>query len=110
MIIRRSEDVGKWKLLMVDGKVDGSNAQDFDNSIQNHMNNHTKWIAFDLSETVYMNSVALGILLATLKTLKSRGGEAAIVNPHKNSKKLLQVSSFYKIFKIYLKASDLPLE
>lgn len=110
MFIKRAEDVGKWKFLIVSGRVDASNAHDFDSTIQNHLSNNTQWVAFELADTSYMNSAGLGVLLATLKTLRTRGGDVAIVRPHDNIKKLFQVSSFCKIFKFYLDAADLPAE
>lgn len=49
-------------------------------------------IAFDLSETSYMDSTGLSVLIGALKRAKGQDGRVVILDPHPNVRKLLEIT------------------
>lgn len=49
-------------------------------------------IAFDLSETSYIDSTGLSVLIGALKRTKSQDGRVVILNPHPNVRKILEIT------------------
>jgi len=57
-------------------------------------------IVVDLSETTFLDSTALGVLIGAVKRLRSRGGALALVNVDENIAKTFEITGLDQIFTI----------
>ena len=57
-------------------------------------------IVVDLSETSFLDSTALGVLIGTVKRLRSRDGRLTIVNVDPNIAKTFEITGLDQIFTI----------
>jgi HptB-dependent secretion and biofilm anti anti-sigma factor len=90
-------DDGKQLTIVLDEKFDFGKVQDFRNAYENHSEELTR-IVIDLSQTEYMDSSALGMLLNMQKIMSARVKEFSIINCRPQVLKILQISRFDKKF------------
>ena len=57
-------------------------------------------IVVDLSDTTFLDSTALGVLIGTIKRLRSRDGRLTIVNTDQNIAKTFEITGLDQIFTI----------
>jgi len=57
-------------------------------------------IIVDLSETTFLDSTALGVLIGAVKRLRSRDGALALVNVDENIAKTFEITGLNQIFTI----------
>ena len=57
-------------------------------------------IVVDLEETTFLDSTALGVLIGTVKRLRSRDGRLTIVNVDQNIAKTFEITGLDQIFTI----------
>jgi anti-sigma B factor antagonist len=57
-------------------------------------------IIVDLSETTFLDSTALGVLIGAVKRLRSRDGALALVNVDENIAKTFEITGLDQIFTI----------
>lgn len=55
----------------------------------------------DLSEVSFMNSSGLGVLIATLTSLRKEGGDFKLCSPTDRIKSLLKISKLFTVFDLY---------
>ena len=89
----------KSLVIKMDDKFDFGKVQDFRNAYSNLPTSVTH-VEVDLSETEYMDSSALGMLLNMQKVLKDTVTKYAITNARPQVLKILTISRFDKKFDI----------
>ncbi len=57
-------------------------------------------IVVDLTETTFLDSTALGVLIGAVKRVRSHGGELALVNVDENIAKTFEITGLDQIFTI----------
>src|SRR6478736_5573408 len=57
-------------------------------------------LVVDLAETTFLDSTALGVLIGTVKRLRSRDGRLTIVNVDQNIAKTFEITGLDQIFTI----------
>jgi anti-anti-sigma factor len=92
-------DDGKQLTIVLDEKFDFGKVQDFRTAYESNSEGLTR-IVIDLSQTEYMDSSALGMLLNMHKIMSARISEFSIVNCRPQVLKILQISRFDKKFVI----------
>lgn len=92
-------DDDKQLTIVLDDKFDFGKVQDFRNAYEADSSNITK-IVIDLSNTEYMDSSALGMLLNMHKIMTPQVTEFSIINSRPQVLKILQISRFDKKFTI----------
>ena len=92
-------DDGKILTLKVGGKFDFSMHNDFRKSYKNENINSGKY-EVDLSDTNYLDSSALGMLLLLKEFAESQSSKVIIKNAASEVKQILNIASFDKIFTI----------
>ena len=58
-------------------------------------------ILFDFSETVFMDSSGIGMLIGRYKKMKARGGFVGVAGVGRNINRILDISGLYKIIEIF---------
>jgi anti-sigma B factor antagonist len=55
----------------------------------------------DLSEATFIDSTTLGVLLGTLKRLRTVGGEIALVCTDRNIRKIFEITLLDRVFPLF---------
>ena len=69
-------------------------------SINTKINDSVLKCLLDLSEVRYVNSSGIGVLITILTKFRNHGGEAILVNPSDQIKKLLKITKLDSVFTI----------
>lgn len=67
---------------------------------------HVRKLVFDFSETEFMDSSGIGVLIGRCKNMNYSGGEVAAENLSERIQKIFVVSGLHKIIKIKTKEED----
>lgn len=70
---------------------------------------NVKHIIFDFSETTFMDSSGIGVIMGRYKRVIFTGGKVAVVGVGKSIDRIIQVSGLYKIIEKY-KTVQMALE
>ena len=81
------------------GRLDTSNAPETENAIVQHIDNGDHCIVMDFSNTSYISSAGLRIILKTAKLLTQKGGAFALCNTNEQIQEVLQISGFLSLVK-----------
>ncbi len=63
--------------------------------------NHIRYVIFDFSETGFMDSSGIGVIMGRYKLVSMFGGEVWAVHTNERIRKILVMSGAAKIMKIY---------
>ncbi len=88
-------------VLKVSGRIDGSNAGDFQTKIQELIPEDANSAVLDLNDLAYISSAGLRVILLLAKNMKKRQGKlgmCAVTGPIKD---VFTISGFHNIIPIY---------
>ncbi|MBF0502217.1 MAG: STAS domain-containing protein [Candidatus Riflebacteria bacterium] len=92
--------------VSLSGKVKSDNIDQFDTLFQELLKNENKKIVLDFSQTEFINSKAIGIILKTLGSLRKCGGDMVVVNVSPQILQVFQLLTLDKIMKFFPTMSD----
>ncbi len=88
-------------IVAIQGSVDGLTADTLMETLEAYVDDgHTRLVA-DLSGVDYTSSAGLRALLATVKRARSGGGDLRLAAVQPNVRKVLDLSGFTSILKLY---------
>jgi anti-sigma B factor antagonist len=90
---------GNWQILGVDGELDLSTSERFRNALT-ELVDASSYVAIDLRAVSFMDSTALGVVVAAMKRARERGGEVALVGPTGSPRKVLSITALDQIMRI----------
>jgi anti-anti-sigma factor len=97
---------GDVVIVRTSGSVDGLTADDLQRVFAGEVEaGHHKLVA-DYGAVDYTSSAGLRVLLATLKQARSRGGDLRVAGPHADVRKVLDLSGFTGILKVFETVED----
>jgi len=85
--------------IKIIGRFDFSSQRDFRNAYQNQEQIITEYIV-DLSQTEYIDSSALGMLLLLKEHVELKNGHCKLFQPAPEIRKILTMSNFDQLFTI----------
>ena len=88
-------------VVRVKGSVDGLTADSLTTALQSHVDAGRVRLVCDLSGVVYTSSAGLRALLGTLKATRQQGGDFRLAAVQPNVHKILELSGFTSILKLY---------
>lgn len=88
-------------VVAITGSVDGLTADTLLATLQRHVEDGGNRLVVDLSGVDYTSSAGLRALLATVKETRRRGGDLRLADINPNVRKVLELSGFATILKIY---------
>lgn len=88
-------------IIIIDGSVDGLTAGTLMSTLQGHVDEGHTRLVVDLAGVEYTSSAGLRALLATVKETRRRGGDLRLAQINPNVRKVLELSGFATILKIY---------
>ncbi len=92
---------GNIAVVSVSGSVDALTAEGLVAALLAEINaGHTRLVA-DLSSVDYASSAGLRAILTALKAARSQGGDFRLAGVQKNVNKVLELSGFTSILKVY---------
>ena len=83
------------------GRVDSSNAADFDNALKDLTGKGRRNIVLDFANLDYMSSAALRAMVAALKSAKHGGGNVVIARANERIVDTLTLVGFQTLFNQY---------
>ncbi|MBI4535031.1 MAG: STAS domain-containing protein [Ignavibacteriae bacterium] len=103
----RTEQHGDVTIISLDGNLmGGPDATTLNNKIHELIEAGKKQVVIDLAGVRFMNSSGLGVLIGTLSTLRSSGGNLKIANATPKITSLIEISKLSSVFQTYASTSD----
>jgi anti-sigma B factor antagonist len=87
-------------VVAVRGEIDLFTAPELKQKLTDAIEGGKSRIVVDLSETTFLDSTALGVLIGAVKRLRSREGALVIVNVDQNIAKTFEITGLDQIFTI----------
>ena len=91
----------KVDVVTLSGRIDSSNAGDFDNALKDLVAKNRKNIVLDMSKLDYMSSAGLRAMVAALKSARNGGGDVVIAAPNERMVDTLKLVGFQSLFTQY---------
>lgn len=91
---------GERHMLAVRGEIDLFTAPELKQVLAESIEAGRVRIIVDLTDTTFLDSTALGVLIGAVKRLRSRDGALAIVNIDENISKTFEITGLDQIFTI----------
>lgn len=88
-------------IVVIRGSVDGLTAETLLSSLQAQVEDGNTQLVVDFSGVDYTSSAGLRALLATVKETRRRGGDLRLAEINPNVRKVLDLSGFTSILKLY---------
>lgn len=85
-------------LFVLHGEVDLHVAPELRERLTSAVEDGADYVVLDLSRVTFMDSMALGVLLGTLKRLRSRGGELRLVVPNTDLRRIFEITLLDQVF------------
>jgi anti-sigma B factor antagonist len=87
--------------VTVAGEADLSTAPELRQALLGAIDGGARFVLVDLSQTTFIDSTTLGVLMGGVKRLAPRGGEMAIVCPDANIRKIFEITLLDRVFAIF---------
>jgi anti-sigma B factor antagonist len=95
------EPLGEQRhVVAVRGEIDLFTAPELKKTLADAIENGATRVVVDLSETTFLDSTALGVLIGAVKRLRQRDGQLVIVNTDPNIQKTFEITGLDQIFTI----------
>jgi anti-sigma B factor antagonist len=94
------ETAGDAQVVAVAGEIDLFTAPELKAALGEALDNGKTRIVVDLTQTTFLDSTALGVLIGAVKRLRSRDGAMTIVNTDVNIAKTFEITGLDQIFTI----------
>lgn len=95
------ESMKRVDLVTVSGRIDSSNASEFEGSLKELTGNGRTNLVLNLNGVTYMSSAGLRTLVSTLKECKKRGGDVRLAAPSERVGEVLSLAGLDALFKVY---------
>ncbi len=93
-------------VVAIRGEIDLFTAPELKQKLTDAIEGGRTRIVVDLSETTFLDSTALGVLIGAVKRLRSRDGALVIVNTDPNIAKTFEITGLDQIFTIVADRGD----
>ncbi len=90
----------------VGGRIDGSNAAEFEEAIRTAIEESDRAVIMDFEKLVYISSAGLGVILLTAKSLRNRNTKFATCSLSDQIRKIFEISGFDKVIAIHPSKSE----
>lgn len=91
---------GETQIIAVAGEIDLFTAPELKAALSEALDAGRSRIVVDLTDTTFLDSTALGVLIGAVKRLRSRDGAMTIVNSDANIAKTFEITGLDQIFTI----------
>ncbi|MCA9918008.1 MAG: STAS domain-containing protein [Anaerolineales bacterium] len=95
------ESMKRVDLVTVTGRIDSSNASEFEGGLKDLTSNGRTNLVLNLSGVTYMSSAGLRALVSTLKECKKRSGDMRLASPSERVGEVLTLAGLDSLFQVY---------
>ena len=88
-------------VIALTGEVDLNTAPEFKQQLLEVIGQGAKEVVVDFSDTTFIDSTTLGVLVGGVKRLRPNGGRLALVCSDRNITKIFEITGLNKVFPIY---------
>ena len=88
-------------VISLAGEVDLYTAPEFKQQLLDAIANGARYVVVDFTDTTFIDSTTLGVLVGGVKRLRSNDGELALVCADRNITKIFEITGLDRVFTIY---------
>ncbi|HMA34860.1 MAG TPA: STAS domain-containing protein [Chloroflexia bacterium] len=88
-------------VVMISGSLDAVTADQATSFLSTQIREGHTHLVVDLARLEYVSSAGLRVFLTALKEARQQGGDLRLAAPHRNVQKVLEMSGFTSILKLY---------
>ncbi len=88
-------------VIALAGEVDLYTAPDFKQQLLNVIEKGAKDVVVDFSDTTFIDSTTLGVLVGGVKRLRTNDGQLSLVCSDRNITKIFEITGLDRVFTIY---------
>ena len=88
-------------LISLSGEVDLYTAPDFKQQLLQVIGDGARQVIVDFSQTTFIDSTTLGVLVGGVKRLRPSGGSLALVCTDQNISKIFEITGLDRVFPIH---------
>ena len=99
--IKTEELKGDAYVIARAGEVDLYTAPEFKEQLLQVIGRGAKDVVVDFSDTTFIDSTTLGVLVGGVKRLRPNGGQLSLVCSDRNITKIFEITGLNKVFPIY---------
>jgi anti-sigma B factor antagonist len=88
-------------LISLSGEVDLYTAPDFKQQLLQVIGDGARQVIVDFSQTTFIDSTTLGVLVGGVKRLRPNGGQLLLVCSDRNITKIIEITGLDRVFTIY---------
>ncbi len=88
-------------VISLSGEVDLYTAPEFKQQLLEVVGQGGKEVVVDFSDTTFIDSTTLGVLVGGVKRLRPNGGQLSLVCSDRNITKIFEITGLDKVFPIY---------
>ena len=92
---------GDTYVIALSGEVDLYTAPEFKQQLLETIGQGAKDVIVDLSDTTFIDSTTLGVLVGGVKRLRPNGGRLSLVCDDRNITKIFEITGLDQVFPIY---------
>ena len=93
-------------IVIAEGRVDGSNAQEFQGALSEVIDEDDRCVVLDLGKITYISSAGLRVILLTAKALKRQDADLAVCSLTDSIREVFEISGFDKIIQVRASQPD----
>jgi anti-sigma B factor antagonist len=108
-IVAMRTDSPETVVLKSSGSINSSTVPQLDSSFNALLRNGQNTIVLDLSETEFISSSGVGLLLGTVSSLRETNGDLVLMNPSKLVNDILDVLNIKMHFRIIKDVNELKV-
>ena len=88
-------------LISLSGEVDLYTAPDFKQQLLQVIGDGARQVIVDFSQTTFIDSTTLGVLVGGVKRLRTNDGQLSLVCSDRNITKIFEITGLDRVFTIY---------
>ena len=88
-------------VIALSGEVDLYTAPEFKQELLDAIANGAKEVVVDFSQTTFIDSTTLGVLVGGVKRLRTNDGQLSLVCSDRNITKIFEITGLDRVFTIY---------
>jgi anti-sigma B factor antagonist len=93
-------DAGADYVVSLEGEVDLYTAPELKQELHRLVGDGAKRIVIDMTQTTFIDSTTLGVLLSVVKRVRPEGGSVVLVCPDRNVKRIFEITLLDRVFTI----------
>ena len=99
MELNVAED-GVVRVISAEGRIDGSNAREFEEAVKNAIQDDDSYVVLDLGGLTYISSAGLRAILLTAKLLWNQDSKFAVCSLSAQIKEVFEIAGFDRVLMV----------